>query len=178
MRDMLVGLISDHPAIEYLDGRRYPKVSPKLTHALVQGALCRILHRCAGKRGRVAPELDVWPSGLRESDTKLVPDIAYVSIERLRSLTAEQREEPPFSPDIAVEVWSPTNRRSYLEEKIARYLTTGSMLVLDVDPGARAIVAHDATSRRRYECGETFEHPAFDWLRFDVAEAFADLDDD
>ncbi len=29
---------------------------------------------------------------------------------------------------------------------------------------------------RCYEAGEVFEHPVADWLRYDVAEAFADLD--
>ena len=178
MRNLADVQLIDLPEIEFLDGKAYPKVSPKLSHALVQGALCGILRRLAGKRGRVAPELDVWPSGIRGSGTKFVPDIAYLSMVRLRSLTLEQREEPPFSPDIAIEVWSPSNERWYLEEKIARYLATGSLLVLDVDPGTRTIVAHDSTSVRCYACGETFEHPTFDWLRFDVTEVFAELDDD
>jgi Uma2 family endonuclease len=178
VRDMADVQLIDLPQIEFLDGKAYPKVSPKLSHALVQGALCRIVHRLAGKRGRVAPELDVWPSGIRGSGTKFVPDVAYVSIERLRSLTPEQREEPPFSPDIAIEVWSPSNERWYLEQKIARYLATGSTLVLDVDPATRTIVVHDCTSVQHYACGETFEHATFDWLRFEVAEVFADLDDD
>ncbi|HMF28997.1 MAG TPA: Uma2 family endonuclease, partial [Candidatus Cybelea sp.] len=98
--------------------------------------------------------------------------------ERLRALSVVEREEPPFSPDIAVEVWSPTNDRRYLDLKIERYLATGAILVLDVNPYARTIVAHDASAIRTYQSGERFEHPAMPWLRFDVAEAFADLDDD
>ena len=178
MRDMPPDTLIDLPEIEYLDGRPYPKVSPKLTHSLVQGALCRILHRCAGKRGRVGPELDVFPGSQETGQTKFVPDVAYVSMERLRSLSAAEREQPPFSPEIAVEVWSLTNDRQYLDLKIARYLATGAILVLDVNPYARTIVAHDASGVRTYESGEQFEHPAMPWLSFDVAEAFADLDDD
>jgi Uma2 family endonuclease len=134
------------------------------------------LHRYAEKRGRVGPELDVYPGPADKGITKFVPDVAYVSIERLRALSAEEREDPPFSPDIAVEVWSPTNDRRYLDLKIARYLATGALLVLDVDPYARNIVAHDGSSIRVYSSGERFEHQALPWLRFDVAEAFADLD--
>jgi Uma2 family endonuclease len=178
MRDMRFEALIDQPEIEYLDGHPYAKVSPKLSHSLVQGALCRILHRCAGKRGRVGPELDVYPSSQEPGKTKFVPDVAYVSMERLRALSAADREEPPFSPDIAVEVWSPTNDRRYLNEKIARYLATGAILVLDVNPHARTIVAHDASGVRTYPTVERFEHPAMPWLRFDVAEAFADLDDE
>ncbi len=176
LRDMEEVLV-DVPEIEFLDGRPYPKVSPKFTHALVQAAMCRILYRCAGKRGRVGTELDVWPSGYRGAETKFVPDVAYVSIERLRALSREEREEPPFSPDIVVEVWSPSNQREYLDRKIARYLGTGSLLVLDVNPQTRTIDAHDAHSVRRYKTGDVFMHPVAGWLRFDVAEAFSDLDD-
>ncbi len=32
-------LLDDRPETEYLDGRRYPKVSPKRVHACVQFAL-------------------------------------------------------------------------------------------------------------------------------------------
>jgi hypothetical protein len=56
-------------------------------------------------------------------------------------------------------------------------LATGAILVLDVDPYARSIVAHDPSEVHAYKTGESFEHPAVPWLRFDVAEAFADLDD-
>jgi Uma2 family endonuclease len=175
---MLPETLIDRSEIEYLDGQPYPKVSPKLSHSLVQGALVRILHRCAGKRGRTGPELDVYPGRPGAALTKFVPDVAYVSMERLRALSAGDREEPPFSPDIAVEVWSPTNDRHYLDLKIARYLATGAVLVLDVDPYARTIVAHDGSAIRTYEAGERFEHPAMPWLRFDVVEAFADLDDE
>ena len=173
MEEVLVDL----PEIEFLDGQPYPKVSPKFSHALVQGAMYRILYRRAGKRGLVGTELDVWPSGYRGAGTKFVPDVAYVSIERLRALSSEQREEPPFSPDIVVEVWSPSNEREYLDRKTARYLATGSLLVLDVNPQTRTIDAHDAHAVRRYETGDVFVHPVAGWLRFDVAEAFADLDD-
>lgn len=168
----------DLPEIEYLDGQPYPKVSPKLTHSLVQGALLRILHRCAGKRGRVGPELDVFPGPADAGITKFVPDVAYVSMERLRALSAAEREEPPFSPDIAVEVWSPTNDRRYLNLKIERYLATGSLLVLDVDPYARTIVVHDGSTVRTFHTRERFDHPAVPWLQFNIAEAFEDLDDD
>ena len=97
---------------------------------------------------------------------------------RLRALSAADREQPPFSPDVVVEVWSPTNDRRYLDVKIARYLATGALLVLDVDPYARRIVAHDASGVCTYESGEQFENAAAPWLGFPVAEAFADLDDE
>jgi hypothetical protein len=38
-------------------------------------------------------------------------------------------------------------------------------------------VARDGAAVRTYGSGEYFEHAAVPWLRFEVAEAFADLDD-
>jgi len=64
----------------------------------------------------------------------------------------------------------------YLAKKIARYLATGSALVLDVDPKTRRIVAHAADGIREYARGEHFDHPTLPWLRFEVDTIFADLD--
>jgi Uma2 family endonuclease len=166
----------DLPEIEYLDGEAYPKVSPKLTHGVVQFAMARILYAAAGKRGKVVTELHVYP-GEAETDATFVPDVAFVSRDRLRQLPPDQREDPPFSPDVAVEVRSPSNDLHYLEKKIARYLATGALLVLDVDPGTRTIVAHGASGVRTFTQTERFESPDVEWLRFDVNEAFLELDD-
>src|SRR6185437_8073982 len=129
-------------------------------HGLVQAAVSRILYRAAQGRGRVATELDVHPARGDDQRPTLVPDVAYISNGRLDALPPERREEPPFSPDIAVEVWSPSNDRRYLDRKIGRYLATGAVLVLDVDPYARTITAHDGTATCVYKSGETFEHSA------------------
>jgi hypothetical protein len=61
MRDMRPETLIDQPEIEYLDGRPYPKVSPKLAHSLVQGAFVRILHRCAASEGAWVPNWTYIP---------------------------------------------------------------------------------------------------------------------
>lgn len=162
----------DYPEIEYLNGRPHPKVSPKRTHALVQFALALVLRRCGGAIGNVATEWRFKLSG----DTELVPDVAFVSFDRLRALTDEEAEEPPFAPDIAIEVRSPSRRPAYDVSKIREYLSHGAKLVLDVDPKARAIHAHDSgVGRVAFHSGDRFAHDAFPWLIFEVDEVFADL---
>jgi Uma2 family endonuclease len=167
----------DLPTIEYLDGEAYPKVSPRFTHARVQARLSAILVAAAEKRGWVGTELDVLPGAVDGTKTAFVPDLAFVSSERLAALSAAEREEPPFSPDIAIEIWSLSNDRRYLDRKIAKYLATGAFVVLDVNPNDRTIVAHDAHGARRFIVGDAFEHAAIPWLHFQVGEAFQDLDD-
>src|ERR1700729_2450854 len=98
--------------VESIRGRREAKVSPKRRHALVQARVARILEDWAGDRGEVGVE---WRFYLLEdrAQSSLVPDVAYVSFERLpRSLPDDARERPRFAPDIAVEIISPGDRMS------------------------------------------------------------------
>ena len=165
--------LKDLPEIEYLSGQPYPKVSPKRTHAIVQTAAVTILRRCAIGRGNAGTE---WRFKLA-GDTQFVPDVAFVSFERLRPLTGELLEEPPFAPDIAIEVRSPSRRPSYERSKIQQYLEHGARLVLDVDPRERAVYAHGIDgSQAVYRARERFSHPAAPWLTFDIDELFADLE--
>ena len=167
----------DRPEIEYLDGRPYPKVSPKISHSLVQGAFVTVIRACAGDRGFVLPEVRFDPGAVvGTKKTEFVPDVAFLSRERREALSGKGREKPPLSPELAVEVRSPSDDRRYLAKKIARYLATGSVLALDVDPKTRRIIAHDADGTREYTVGERFEHPALPWLKFDVDAIFAELD--
>ena len=176
MRPMPTDLY-DQPEIEYLDGRPRPKVSPRLTHAIVQTAAARVLGDCAGDRGVVVCELRVAPQALGASSTEFVPDIAYIANERLAQLSAEEREKPPFSPDIAVEVRSPSDDLQYVARKITRYLATGSVLVIDVDPQRRCIEAHTREGMHPFSATESFALPAVPWLQFDVRQLFAGLNE-
>lgn len=169
-------ILYDPPEIEYLDGHPHAKSSPKTAHSFVQGALVGILRHCGRGRGFAGTEWRFEPGQIDRTPTELVPDVAFVSKERLLALPEERVQKPPFSPDIAVEVRSPKDDLPYLREKIERYLVTGSLLVLDVDPARRTIVAHAYEGVREFARGECFRHDAAPWLLFEVDEAFEDLD--
>ncbi len=170
-------LSRNKPEVEYLDGFAHPKVSPKQRHGVVQGAVYAALHACAKNTGSVCLETRFHPGPHGGAHTRLVPDVAFVRRERLMQLRPQERQEPPFSPDVAVEVRSPSDDISYLKRKIERYLATGAVLVLDVDPAARAIRAHSSAGVAEYGHGDPFRHPAAAWLRFDVDAIFSDLDE-
>ena len=162
----------DLPELEVLDGRRVPKVSPRRTHALVQRALLAVLERCAADRGEFGPEWRFELGAVDGTDTALVPDIAFVSTERLRALSDDEAEEPPLAPDIVVEIRSPASRPAFLRRKIERYLRTGSSLVLDVDPARKTITGHSPGGVRTFHAGEQFAHAAVPWLEFEIAGIF------
>jgi Uma2 family endonuclease len=160
---------------EYLDGKAYPKVSPRDIHAVVQLTLASIIRSQGHAYGRTGTEWDVRLPD-RKRFTKFIPDVSFFSIERLRAMTEKERTFPPCASDIAVEVLSPGDKRAYLERKIELYLSHGARIVLNVDPSKRTIRICDRDGAVLLEESERFEHPAVPWLRFDVREAFEDLD--
>lgn len=170
-------VLLEKPYVEYLDGKAYPKaVSPKTRHSIVQGAALRILHRCSAGMGIAGTEWDFRVGIVDGTQTMLVPDVAVVMLSRLRAVPEPQRDQPPFAPDVAVEVRSPSFRSPIAREKIVRYLRTGAALVLDVDPRKRRVVAHSSNDVRTFGEADRFAHEAVPWLAFDVAELFSDLD--
>lgn len=169
--------ISDRekPYIEYHAGRAVRKVSPRSQHALAQGSMLVILRRCAGPRYRVGTEWDCDLSAQLHTKTILVPDVCAIALERFEGLTGTQSECPPFAPDVVVEVRSPNDRPAERDWKVEAYLGAGTHLVLDVLPQQREIRAMARDGLRSYHEGDVFEHEAAPWLRFEVAEAFAEL---
>ncbi len=107
--------------------------------------------------------------------TEFIPDVSFISRERHSPLKGDDREKPPFAPEIAVEVRSPSDDLTYLQRKIERCLANGSVLVLDIDPKTRAIHAYTRDGMREFREGERFTTTAVPWLEFDVSETFAQL---
>jgi Uma2 family endonuclease len=171
-----IAMLSEVPVVEYLDGERRRKVSPRSKHSRVQLLMGMLIDRCGSEIGMVGTEWDFRIGVVDDTESFLVPDVAFLSFERLRSIEKRDRSQPPIAPDIAVEVWAPRNDRAFLQRKIAKYLASGSSLVLDVDPRTRSIVAHAVDGARTYEEAERFTHPAVPWLTFDVHEAFKGLE--
>lgn len=77
----------------------------------------------------------------RDPDTVRGADVAFVSNERLAGVI-NFKKHIPFGPDLAVEVRSPNDRDAEVEEKVQLWLSSGSQLVWDVDPGTRTVVVH------------------------------------
>jgi len=166
----------DEPEIEIIDGRRVAKMSPRRRHGVLQGILVSMLRDWSGRRGTVATEWRFHVSGAPGRKNSYVPDVAYLSAERLLSLSADQAEEPPFAPDVAIEIHSPGDRDPNVARKVERYLEYGSKLVLDVRPASRTIVAYDPRGKRIFTEAELFEHEALPGFRFPVADLFAEAD--
>jgi len=165
---------SDEPEIEVLRGIELPKVSPKRRHARLQLVLGALLSEWAGTSGEVGSE---WRFRLSRKggvgETTLVPDLAFVRTERMAPLADDEAEEPPFAPDVAIEIRSQGDRDHNIHTKLTLYLAAGSRLVLDVDPSERRIVAHDHAGQRTFQESAKFEHPKMPGFSFGLADVFA-----
>ncbi|MGA7954690.1 MAG: Uma2 family endonuclease [Gloeobacterales cyanobacterium] len=127
-------------ACELIDGKAVPKVSPKLFHSTVQLALLLLfLDWCEGK-GRVIQE---WAVLLKREnkDWVPVPDLTYVSFERLRE-EWEQNEACPVFPELVMEIASPEQSIKGLKDKAIDYLNAGVSRVWLVDPEEESITVY------------------------------------
>lgn len=77
----------------------------------------------------------------RDPDTVRGADVSFVARHRLALITNEEKHIP-FAPDLAVEVRSPSDRDTEVDEKTQLWLAAGSQLVWVVDPADRTIVVH------------------------------------
>jgi Uma2 family endonuclease len=71
------------------------------------------------------------------------PDAAWVSHERLKQLTIEQKRRfIPLCPDFVVELLSPTDSLAVTQAKMVEYIENGSRLGWLIDPEARRIFVY------------------------------------
>jgi Uma2 family endonuclease len=162
------------PAIEVVRGERVQKMSPKQTHGILQLTVGIYVRAWAKGRGTASTECRVYLLPPREKPSSLVPDVAYFSNARLETLPKEEREKPPFAPDIAVEILSPGDRKSILETKIALYLGNGGLLVVIVDPKKRTVRMIDADADKTFIAGQIAKSAAFADFEIDVTRLFED----
>ena len=107
----------------------------------------------------------------RDPDTVRAPDVAFVSAERW----SPGEGFFPGSPDLAVEVVSPSDSFVEVEEKVSEWLAAGTRAVVVVNPRRRAVSLHRENGAvQRLGVSETldlsFVVPGF---RVGVAELFA-----
>ena len=81
-----------------------------------------------------------------DPDTVMAPDIAFIRRDRVGVLTQKYR---PGAPDLVVEVLSPDDRKRKIEEKTARWLGLGALVVWLVDPKQKTVDMRFADGRQR-----------------------------
>jgi len=102
---------------------------PKMGHAKLQSRLVRMLHPKAEHLGIIAAEVAF--RALPEYDLRGA-DVAYVSRQRWDATAADDNLHG--SPDLVIEVLSPSNTRAEIREKAVLCLSSGAQEFWVVDP--------------------------------------------
>jgi Uma2 family endonuclease len=96
------------------------------------------------KLGMVAGEagmMRILPDQVR------IPDISFISKERLANQKIRRDPVPEISPDLAVEILSEGNTKREMDRKLREYFEGGTRLVWYVDPVARTVSVYTSTER-------------------------------
>ncbi len=121
---------------ELIKGELLTMPPPKSEHGRVAANLTILLgyHVKANRLGNVYTEtgykLETNP------DTVLGPDVSFLARKRVGDVSDEYY---PGAPDVAVEVLSPSDRRSRVEWKTNLWLTLGAISVWVVNPKHRTV---------------------------------------
>ena len=82
----------------------------------------------------------------RDPDTVRAPDVAFVSAARQPEISDESAFIP-FAPDLALEVISPNDSFSGVEEKALAWLRAGTRLLVLFDPAHETVRAYRAAGK-------------------------------
>ncbi len=164
------------PETEWIMGRPVQKMSPFRDHARLQVRFTVELEGWAAGRGEVGTEwrFRIAPPG--EVRRPLVPDLAYVSKERLAGLEGMDLQAPPLAPDVAIEILSPSRVTRDVEHKIGVYLAAGSSLAIVVDARDRSVRLHDPRGVRELRGDDVIAHGALPGFALPLPTLFAALD--
>ena len=131
---------------------------PKMRHSRLQHRLVELLRSKADDKGIVAGEVPF--RALPEYDLRAA-DVAFVSQSRWD--TADAEDNLHGSPELVIEVLSPSNTKAEIREKAALYLATGALEFWVVDPKRKTV---SVTKREGepvlYIMGDRIPLPLFD----------------
>jgi Uma2 family endonuclease len=133
--------------LELVRGRVVRSPRPGALHGRLVLRLGRLLDEFveAGGHGVVVVESGALLE--RDPDTVRGPDVAFYSRERIPENAYAMTFWGP--PDLAVEITSPGNRVSEIQEKVKAYLDAGVRMVWVIDPHSRTATVYRAGGEAR-----------------------------
>jgi Uma2 family endonuclease len=107
-----------------------------------------------------------------------IPDVSFIAKDRLREGVIKDNAIAPLSPNLAVEILSPSNTKREMELKLRDYFQSGTELVWLIQPKTQTAEVYTAPDeKRRVAKNQTLDGgnvlPGF---RLPLAELFARVD--
>ncbi len=107
-----------------------------------------------------------------------IPDVSYTSWDKLPKRKVPTAPVPHLVPDLAIEVYSPGNRRGEMRRKLGEYLGAGIAEVWMVYPKSRTIRVYRAGAESvHYAVGDTLVSTVLPGFQIELAKVFAKLED-
>ncbi len=78
-----------------------------------------------------------------------IPDVSFISWDRLPGRRMTEEPIPDLCPDLAVEVLSPSNSRKEMKNKLKDFFNAGCKLVWFVDPRTRTVTVYNSVEDSR-----------------------------
>jgi Uma2 family endonuclease len=170
-----ITLPESKPALEWVNGRALQKVSPQRKHSVAQTRFAGELHAWTRRtRSGIAGiewGFQVAPPG--EDRRPLVPDVAYLSYDRLPYETQMVTDNPRVAPDVVVEVLSPDDRHADVEGKARVYLAAGTRVVFLVDTELRTVTIRELGGDQTIDKDAVLTHDALPGFQLNVADLFS-----
>ena len=115
--------------------------APGMRHGNVASRVVGLLRRAGEENGRGLVFVETAFALATNPATVRVPDVAFVAAERIPAGGLPEGFGEG-APDLAVEVVSPSNRASEMQQKALDYLRAGAGLVWIVDPVERTVAVY------------------------------------
>ena len=142
-----LGNLPDEPLRhELIKGELLTMPPPGYPHGTVTMNLSILLgsHVRANNLGVAASEMGFKLE--TDPDTVLAPDISFIGRDSVRSPSAGYQPGPP---DVAIEVQSPSDRKTQVDRKTALWLELGAKAVWNVNPRTRTVEVVWANGEKR-----------------------------
>ncbi len=167
---------------EYVEGKRIPLSPNKFEHGLLLKRLFAVLlaYEESSHLGEVFIEMPFvqldtssWVKGSR------VPDLLFILTEKLRLYKAqlENYGDKPLIlvPDLAIEIVSPGNTYTEVDDKVTEYLADGVQAVWVVNPRNQSIKVHRLNMPDvRFRAGETLIDELLPGFSMELAKLFSE----
>ena len=172
MRDIV--LPENKPALEWVGGRIFQKVSPQRKHALAQTRFAIALESWAreGGRGTVGTEWEFRLKPAGDIRRPLVPDVVFVSFDRLPFEDEAAADIPHVAPDVVVEVLSRSDRQADIDEKTRVYFACGTSVIFLVDTEAQTVTIREASRTQQLSRNDLVTHAAMPGFAMHASELF------
>lgn len=144
----LLAMLDDGNRYELVDGELIRMRPTGFLHLQSTGLLISLLGGHVRERGLGVVGGEGGFIFRRDPDKVYAPDVVFVSTHRLPPKEA-WTSFLDIAPDLAVEVLSPSDTASYINDKVMTYLDAGVRLIWVVDPRCHTVTVYQADRTAR-----------------------------